>query len=153
MSFQTRSVDNTVSSQWADPDNAFTANDLCTSTSGDGNQNVYNIIGTPFTLPGGATITGIEVKVIRGGDVDDYYSIELQDKTPVWQLKNGTALLAVCAAGVQETLGGPSDDWAGLWDAAHINSSSFQIRLTFNKSAKANTETVDHIEVSRIWKL
>lgn len=148
MASQTRSVDNTVSSQWINPNNAFSENDLCTSTSGDEDQNVYNVINTPFTIPVGASIDGIEVKVIRGGDVNDYYTIELQDKILAWKLKTGTAYLAVCVDGVQETLGVPTDLWGGSWDPAHINSFSFQIRLTFVSSSKANTMQVDHIEVT-----
>jgi len=148
MASQTRSVDNTVSSEWDNPDNAFTENDLCTSSVTKNGNNIYNIINTPFTIPTGATIDGIEVKTVRGTDVDDYYSIELQDKTPAWQLKNGTPYLATCAGGAQETLGTPTDDWGGSWDAAHFNSSSFQVRIAFRTVAKGNTIHVDHIEVT-----
>lgn len=148
MASQTRSVDNTVSSQWTNPNNAFSENDSCTETSSDGDQNIYNFTGTPFSLPAGATIDGIEVKTIRGGDSDDIYEIELYDSVSAWRLISGTANNATCAGGAQETLGSPSNDWGGTWTQAHINSSSFQVRLTFTKSAKANTMYVDHIEVT-----
>jgi len=145
---QTRSVSNTVSSQWADPDNAFSENDLCTSTSGKDDQNVYSFTANPFTLPDEVPIEGIVVKVVRGGDGNDYYTIELQDKTSTWKLKTGTAYSGSCASGAPESLGGATDDWGGSWDASHINSSSFRVRLTYKASAKANLEYVDHIEVT-----
>ncbi len=147
MASQTRSLDNTVSAEWANPDYAFAENDLCTTAAGDGDQSVYNIINIPFTIPSGANIDGIEVKTIRATDENDYYEIELQDKIPAWKLKTGTSNLAVCADAAPETLGSPTDDWGGSWDAGHINSSSFQIRLTYQKVAKSNTPSVDHIEV------
>lgn len=148
MASQIRSVDNTISADWLNPDNAFTENDLCTTAVVDLDINIYNIINTPFTIPVGATIDGIEVKTVRSTDDNDQYSIELQDKIPAWKLKMGTSYLAVCADATPETLGTPTDDWGGSWDAAHINSSSFQIRLQYHKIAKANTPSVDHIEVT-----
>lgn len=148
MASQTRSVDNIVSAEWVDPNQAFTENGLCTHFATKNGANVYNIINTPFTIPEGVTIDGIEVKTIRGTDADDYYTIELQTKAPAWKLKNGTSYQAVCADGAPETLGGAMDLWDGSWDAVHINSSSFQVRITFKASGKANTIYVDHIEIT-----
>lgn len=148
MASQTRSVDNTVSSEWADPNNAFSDDGNCTSTDSDGAANVYNMIGTPFAIPSGATIDGIEVVTQRGGDGDDAYSIEVYDADSQWRLQSGTAGSAAnCSTAANETLGNSADTWSGTWTATHINSSSFQIRLTFVKSKKANVFYVDHISV------
>lgn len=148
MASQTRSVCNTISSAWADSDNAFSEDDLCTSTKGNGDQNVYNFSGNPFTIPGGSVIDGVTVKTVRGGDVNDYYTIELQDTDPSWILKTGTAYLGSCASGLAEILGGAADKWSGNLTQSHINSASFQVRLTYEKTAKANFFYVDHIEVT-----
>lgn len=147
MASQTRSVNHYDVAGWDTPENAYSENDLCTFPSAEIFQ-VYNFTNNSFSIPAGATIDGIEVKTIRGGDENDIYLIELQDKIPAWKLKTGTAYQATCANGIGETLGDPNDLWGGSWDAAHINSSSFQLRITWSKVSKGNPFYVDHIEVT-----
>jgi len=148
MASQTRTVNNTVSSAWTAPNNAFSEDNVCTSTATDGAQNVYNFINNAFTIPSGDIIEGITVRTKRGGDADDFYKIELQDTTPAWRLKTGAAYSANCANGASQTLGTSTDLWNGTFTPAHINSSSFQVRLTYTKSGKASTFYVDVVEVT-----
>lgn len=148
MSFQIRAVNNVVSGAWTNPNNAFVSDGVCTSTSTKDAQNVYNFINNPFSLPSGATINGIIVKTKRAGDADDYYTIELQDKVPAWKLKTGMKYQNTCAGSITEFIGSSLDAWGGTWDAEHINSANFQVRLTFKATGKANPFYVDYIEVT-----
>lgn len=144
----TKAVNNTVSSAWTNPNNAFTLDSVCTSCNVNGAVNIYNFINNPFTIPSAATINGFEVKVYRACITNDKYNLELKDPT-TFRLKNGTAGgVGSCANRTLETLGSPTDLWGGTWTPDHVNSSSFQVRLTQVKATAQDTTYVDYIEVT-----
>ena len=91
-----------------------------------------------FTIPGGATITGIEVHIERNGSADTVSTLSVNLKksgsTPVGTTKTSTAWPAADAV---VTLGGPSDLWGTTWTDAEINSSGFGVFFFVGSSATA----------------
>lgn len=148
MASQTRLVNNTVNSQWANPDNAFTDNDLCTSTSTDADVNTYDFTNDPFTIPAGATIDGLYGLFRWGGDGGDIFQIWLKDVLGVSRGYQGAPTVHGCADAVLATAGGVADLWGGTWTPAHINSADFQCWIRYYATAKANTMYIDFVEIT-----
>ncbi len=147
---QTRSVDNylgTGANPWTNPTNAYTNNNTCITVTVANSEARYGITGTPFTIPVGAIIGGIQVRTKRGfaSSTADTYRIRIKDSLAAFKQKDGTGFIAICADGVYETLGGVGDLWGGTWTPAHINSANFEVHIT---KLGGNWEArVDHIEV------
>lgn len=148
MASQTRSVNNTVSSAWANPDNAFAEDDLCTSTSTDAAYNTYNFINNSFTIPAGTTITGLKALFRWGGDGDDVFRITLKDVLGARVGGEGAASVHGCADASLASIGGDGNLLGGTWTPAHINSASFECQITYKKSAKGATMYIDYIEIT-----
>lgn len=91
-----------------------------------------------FTIPGGATITGIEVHIERNGSADTVSTLSVNLKksaiTPVGTTKTSTAWPAADAV---VTLGGPSDLWGTTWTDAEINAGQFGVFFFVGSSATA----------------
>ncbi|MHC3128744.1 MAG: hypothetical protein IBV52_01525 [Candidatus Bathyarchaeota archaeon] len=136
---------------WYNALRAWSRDGQCTYTDVEGTTVIYNFQFEPFSIPVGATITGIEVLTQRAGDTDDYYEIGVEDKDAVTRWKTGTAHdggETPCINATDEILGNPTDLWGGSWIPEHINSTGFQVSLRYRKAAKANEFHVDYLEVT-----
>lgn len=148
MASQTRAVNNTLHGGWANPDNAFLDDDQCTSTKDDMYNNRYNFINNPFSIPAGATINGVQLRIRRSGDGGDILWIFLTDANLSGRLRVDTPPSANCANAVMAVGGGPTDLWGGVWTAEHINSADFECEISYLSNGKANFMYVDYIEVT-----
>ena len=145
---QTRYVNKVLLGEWANPANAFADDDACTSTSTNGNENHYDFTNNPFTIPAGATITGLLMRVRWGGDGNDRFISWLKDALGVDRLSAGTPSVHGCADAVLASVGGDGDLWGGTWTPAHINSGNFICGIRYDSTGKAGTMYIDFIYVT-----
>lgn len=114
-----------------------------------------------FSIPGGSTITGIQVKVsgfgtIPAGGSNKYFSVQL--------IKAGSRAGTASAAGINmpvnddntyATFGNSSDLWGTTFSASDINASNFGIAIQCSSGTIINTSGnyrwfLDHITVE-VW--
>lgn len=144
---------------WTNPGN-ITAQDGvragCNRTSAGTSQNLYASTFDFSSVPAGATITGIQVRIRK-----DYSAITppsaIQDLT-VRLTKDGTNLVGdnkadtvtnwVNAADTDATYGSSSDLWGISLSAAEVKTSTFGVMLAANFSS-APTSTNARVDV--IW--
>ncbi|GAH28619.1 unnamed protein product, partial [marine sediment metagenome] len=112
---QTRFVNNTVDSQWDNPDNVFAENNLCTSTSTTAEVNTYDFTNNPFTIPADATITGLYVILRWGGDGNDTFQLWLKDAVGVSRGGEGQPPVHGCVDASLAYMGGDGDLLGGTW--------------------------------------
>lgn len=148
MPSQTRFVNNVISAEWTDPANAFADDSLCTYTKTDLAVNTYNFINNPFTIPAGATITGLSIRIRWGGDGGDQVYFWVTDANGQNRFKAGTSPVAGCADAVLAEAGGDGDDWGGDWTPAHVNSADLIQWFRYIKVGKANFMYVDFVEIT-----
>lgn len=132
-------------------DNDVYASVFTTESTGDASYSEYlQATNFGFTIPGGATIVGIQVAIGRyasGGNIEDEHvrlitggSMVGDDKQTdtYWPLSEGAA-----------NYGGASDDWGRLWTPAEVNAADFGVRLAIDSdTASDRTSYVDYIRVS-----
>jgi hypothetical protein len=119
----------------ADVDSGNNGSTDCANTGKD----KHRFYDFPFSLPGGAFITGIEVRLdalVDSAADNPQMCVQLSwDGGTSW-----TAVQLTPVLGATETtylLGGPGDTWGRTWSAAELNGSgSFQVRIT-NVAASA----------------
>ena len=139
------------SGAWANPTEMDGPPDnVCGSLNNDGAYSEFDFTGDLFTLPVGAVVDGIEVIVdMAAGDSDDDVGIQLED-TITWvaeKITDNTAGTACANSVAAPTLGGPTDVWGGTWTRAHINSTSFRVRVLHEKNGKQDTVYCDSVQV------
>ncbi len=122
MPSQTRRCQNvvTVNGVWTDPNNIIKGNEgVCATTSDDAAFLELNFLdaGTPFTIPAGASITGIGVVVKGGGDGGDWIDLYVRDDTlaMLGPIRNGNAAAANCGVTAEQAeAGGDGERWGGV---------------------------------------
>lgn len=149
MASQTRAVDNTGfgANTWTNPTNAYVLDATCATTSGGGEQE-YNFVNTPFSIPGGATITGVQARVLHAVTDNDDIDISLFDATDTERKLADLTYAGDCADLQDQTVGGDGQLFGGTWTPAHINSADFIAYIDHDAVAKADTCYVDYIEVT-----
>ncbi len=143
------------SGDWTSEANATGAPDgSCASDGNDQDLSIYGFQGDVFTIPGGSSITGIEVVVTcSADDSDDDFGIMLVDgaANPTAEKMGSNSAGTTCADAVAAAaLGSSSDDWTPgqAWTVAHLNSTSFHVHLHQEKSGKQGITYVDSIYVT-----
>ncbi len=117
----------------------------CTSTQKDKHR-FYNY---GFSLPGGASIQGIEVRV--NGRVDSTSGspkvcVQLSwDGGTTWTAAKTTGTLATAEASY--TVGGAADTWGRTWSAAELGDGTLRVRLVPIASSTARDFSLDWVGV------
>lgn len=117
----------------------------CTSTQKDKHR-FYNY---GFSLPDGASIQGIEVRV--NGRVDSTSGtprvcVQLSwDGGTTWTAAKTTGTLATAEA--RYTVGGVADTWGRTWSAAELSDSTLRVRLIPIASSTARDFSLDWVGV------
>lgn len=153
------SSDNGGGVGWVNPSNAQSSNNAYATADldddgDDRNSDYLNATGYGFSIPSGATVTGIEVKVERsasnsnevrtetvqlikaGNRVGDDYDGSSQSYN--WGTTDATS-----------TFGGSSDMWGTTWTPAEINASNFGVAFVARNDNDENTQArVDQITIT-----
>jgi hypothetical protein len=112
--------------------------------------------GYGFEIPDGATIRGIEVKIMRQSSENNQNIWSVKDAT-LNLLKGGAiagsdhADINTCWPGemTEATYGSPTDLWGTVWSAGDINSSGFGVSFSVtSNSGGSRTAYVDYIEIT-----
>ncbi len=105
----------------------------------------YNI-----SLPGGATINGIEVRVDGKADSTagaPKFCIQLSwDGGVTWTTAKSTATISSTEA--TYLLGGPADTWGRAWATGEFSNTSFRVRIINVSSITTRDFTLDYIAVN-----
>lgn len=141
---------------WANPTNALVLDGSYASvqvTSTAPLTQFLEISGLAFTIPAGATITGIQV------DIDGYYlpNVGTAPSYNIFLSKAGTPIYGISKSAsvnpaplAYTTFGGPGDIWGGSWTSSDINSASFGFALQGSWIAGGSSPTlfVNYVRVS-----
>jgi hypothetical protein len=122
------------------------------SNSTDCNHNGkdrHRFFSFPFALPGGAMISGIEVRL--DGNADSAAGSPVMCVQLSWDGgASWTAVQTTAVLGTSETtylLGGPADLWGHGWSAAEVNSGQVQVRITNVSAAIARDFYLEWVAV------
>ena len=138
---------------WGSPGNV-TSEDGNVATpgvmSGIGTATHYlQATGFGFAIPAGATITGIQVDVKRGGSnniVDNRIRLV---KTGAIQTPDKADTVTPWPVSLAfKTYGGQADLWSGAWTPSDINSANFGVVLSAQNTLNVGQPNVDFIRVT-----
>ncbi len=141
---------------WLNP-GYITADDFNYATVAlGGNGNSRNLRGRDygFTIPGGATINGIQVSIMRNSN-SNLGGNSIIDRT-LRLVKNGTILGNDYATNADwptsmavANYGGPTNLWGTTWTPGDINNANFGVVLAVeNESNNNRTASVDYIQIT-----
>lgn len=142
-----------IGSAWANAGNAATSDDTyATSTvPADGNSNTLRANSLSGSVPGGATIDGIEVRVeARGANTrNDISEVGLTfdaGATPEGTVK--TPATAIDDIDTYYVFGGPTDLWGASPADTDVNGSGFGFGVRFNSTDVEDSDLfVDHMQM------
>lgn len=139
---------------WTDPDNVMTSNDAWAACPLDGSQSdELRVTNFGFSIPAGATILGIELRVERsmtplGGEIRDL-SVRLRKAAGAVGDNKASAGLWPDGTDAIATYGGPTDLWGTTWSPADINDSGFGAAIRAEEAGvNPMTAQVDHITLT-----
>lgn len=146
--------------EWSDPTNVYSQNATHANVHSEYNGVTFNTeylkaTGYGFSIPGGATVTGIKVEVFRQKTAA-YPEPSVVDHT-VKLIVGGTVVgnnKAVAGEwpnpGAYQTYGGEGDLWGLTPTAAEVNASNFgvAIKATVNDAYDVVTAEVDHARIT-----
>ena len=128
-----------------DNNSGTTSSTSCTSTGRD----KHRFFNYGITLPSGATVKGIEVRL--DARVDDTSGsprmcVELSwDGGVSWTAPLATSTLSKSMA--SRTLGGAANTWGRMWTPAELSNANFRVRITNAANSTARDFTLDWVAV------
>jgi hypothetical protein len=128
-----------------DNNSGTTSSTSCTSTGRD----KHRFFNYGITLPSGATVKGIEVRL--DARVDDTSGsprmcVELSwDGGVSWTAPLATSTLSKSMA--SRTLGGAANTWGRTWTPAELSNANFRVRITNAANSTARDFTLDWVAV------
>lgn len=143
---------------WTNPTQALTDNTIAAYASTDLSNrqtNYLKITNFGFSIPGGATIDGIEVTVKRQnwGNIGTIVDQEIKLVHPSGGIGGANKALAVNWSGVSwetVTYGGAADLWGLSWTDADINSANFGFALRAIMSGSGGSYATAYVDVVKI---
>ncbi|MFZ1266407.1 MAG: hypothetical protein WAU95_08090, partial [Anaerolineae bacterium] len=127
----------------ADMDSGTGTSTSCTSPRKDRHL-YYNF---DVALPGGATITGLEVRLDAKADSSvgaPFLCVQLSaDGGVTWTTPQGTGTLGATEATF--TVGGSANTWGRTWTVANLSNASFRMRLTMVAAAVDRDFSLDYV--------
>ena len=137
-----------VGSGFNNPTNAL----ACDGVSADAKNNRvqdYHVYG--FAIPGGATITGVEVRVRATDTTASTHRLEASlswDGGTTFTAVKQTAPFPANAPLTDYLLGGPSDLWGHAWTDAEFSNANFRLRVDSVLGSPVNPDYLDCIPVT-----
>lgn len=141
---------------WTNPTDAYTANDVF-ATRSQGNQGMVAYYDFDLTVPGGATVLGIEIRV-KGKTTSDPGGNARFSLAPTkaagspTDISSGTATRNtsnITATNALYTVGNSTDMMGTTWTPAELNATAFGV-IVYGSAGSSPVETnysLDHIEV------
>ncbi|MFZ1474799.1 MAG: cohesin domain-containing protein [Anaerolineae bacterium] len=127
----------------ADMDSGTGTSTSCTSPRKDRHL-YYNF---DVALPGGATISGLEVRLDAKADSSvgaPFLCVQLSaDGGVTWTTPQGTGTLGATEATF--TVGGSANTWGRTWTVANLSNASFRMRLTMVAAAVDRDFSLDYV--------
>ena len=144
------------SATWSTTGNASVSDDAYTGTGdiagGAGSYTDY-LVATNFgfAIPGGATITGIEVSYERSdaSGLSSDYRIRIVKGGVIGSTEMSTST-AYPATDAYNIYGNPFDSWGETWTDADINAADFGVAIAAQRNAAGGTSAavIDHIQIT-----
>jgi hypothetical protein len=141
---------------FTNPDNAFSSDDVYATVDVDGRQQEYANFG--LSIPDGATITGIQVRVeahhSTGSGTRRFYVQLSWDSGSSWAPTTPSSTYRTGNFGtgdLSRTVGGSSNTWGRTWSADDFTDANFRVRLTSNLGS--GTLSIDHVAVRVYYTL
>lgn len=133
---------------WANVNNAKVSDDVyttCAMTASYGD--LLRATNFGFSIPIGATITGVVV------EVENKCSVQIPTEMSATLMKAGTPGGAVRiwnspATEAYNTLGSSGDLWTNTLSPADVNASGFGVEITTNFGIDTTTVSIDHIRIT-----
>ena len=128
--------------------NAASMNCDCSGCSGDDSHLYYNF---GFSIPAGATITGIEVRLdwnmdSNGGSDDNNMIVDLSwDGGSNWSSPQTDS--SEPTSETTRYFGGSSDTWGHSWSATQLNDTNFRVRLECDADGYERDYYLDYVAV------
>ena len=137
---------------WTSPGSALSSNNTYASATLNGQTTQYlKTTGFGFSVPAGATITGVEARIEASADINDYAYI-----SSVKIVKSGTVVgtdLGVTSGGslftsdTVSSAGGDTQLGGQTLTPSDVNASTFGVAVTILSDLGLSTVYVDHIEL------
>ena len=128
-----------------DTNSGTNTNTACTNTGKDKHR--FSNYG--FALPGGATITGVEVQLNARVDSTSgapKICVELSwDGGTTWTAAKSTGTLSTVEGAY--TVGGAADTWGRTWSSGDVSDANFRVRLTNVASNTSRDFSLDRVAV------
>jgi carboxypeptidase T len=128
-----------------DTNSGTNSNTSCTSSRKD--RHIFYNYG--FSIPGGATIRGIEVRVDGRADSTSgspMFCVEVSwNGGASWTTAKSTSTLTTSEA--TYLLGGTADTWGRTWASSDFNNTNFRVRITNVASSTSRDFSLDWIGV------
>ncbi len=144
-------------SGWTNPGNAVSSNNAVATATANDNQSTDALVctGYGFTIPGGALVQGIIVRIERRTSVTAGTSPTRDAVVRILQggaatPTEGATTTNYTTADVVEAHGSATELWGATWTAADINSANFGAGFVAQKAGtngNAVTISVDHIQL------
>jgi hypothetical protein len=132
-----------VHNEWTNGSNGIASDGAYATAASTNLRQSYSVFG--FNVPGGNTVTGIEVKLeASGSTAAGTIEVALSwngDST----ITAPKATSVLTGSDVVYTLGGPSDTWGRSWTPAEFGDANFCVRVIAQPDG--NTVRVDAIQV------
>lgn len=129
-------------SLWTSGDNGRVSDDTRAQSTTNTQVQEYTTYG--FSIPGGNTIEGIEVKLEANGDSGNSIGVELGIGTATTTSATTTATLT--GSDVVYIIGGPSYTFGRTWSPEEFNDGTFVLELTANIPS-AGAVNLDAVQV------
>ena len=148
--------DPTAATGWTNPTNIFSSNNARASeiVAASATSGTLQGTGFGFSIPGGATITGIIVKIerrqsgqpVQTGEIEDN-RVQLKKAAPVGNNKAVSGPWPTNDA--VRSYGSSADLWGAAWTPAEINAANFGVELQVNEiiGLDSRTAEVDHVTI------
>jgi len=131
---------------WTNPANAYTSNNGYATSSTTNAQQGWSSFGIP-SLPGGATVDGIQVQIeAHSSPANCRISVALS-----WN-NGGSYTTSQTITGLTTSdalygVGGTTDTWGRTWSSSDLTNANFVVRLQDADSCSAHTISVDQVQV------
>ncbi len=137
---------------WDSPTNAQGATDGSFASSSHGAGSTQDLIASNFaiSIPGTATVNGIALSVVKGGDGTQIRDLVIKLRKAVGAVGDNKADTSTDWTSGDETVGyGSSADlWGTTWTAAEVNASAFGVQLSANSTAPDTGPRVDSFAIT-----
>jgi hypothetical protein len=132
---------------WTNPVNAYLSNNSYASRADDGTSDQDHSFETfGFTIPAGAIIDGIEVRIEAKASQNVTLYINVHSNSGGGWV--GTKSINLTTTEVIQVVGGITDKWYGSWIVDDFTNANFSVRVyTYLWPGTGEVYEMDHIEV------